>query len=49
MDGQGIERFAAVVAFDDVGHNELGHFEGGETLAAREAFAATTHLAALAG
>ena len=44
-----VERLAAIVALDDVRHDELGHLEGREALAARQALAAAAHLPALAG
>ncbi len=44
-----VERLAAIVALDDVRHDELGHLERRESLAARQALAAAAHLAALAG
>src|SRR5262245_41501448 len=44
-----VERLSAIVALDDVRHDELGAFERREPFAAREALAAAAHLPALAG
>src|SRR5262245_55644972 len=44
-----VERLAAIVALDDVRHDELGALERREPFAAREALAAAAYLPALAG
>ena len=44
-----VERLARAVVLDDLRHDELGGLEGGEPLAAGEAFAPAPDLVTLAG